>query len=100
MRIYAAGAIALAFLMAGPAHAADANNGKAIFSRCAACHSAAKEGPNMIGPNLYGIVGRKAATKSGYSYSTAMKNSGIPWTDQRLNAYLARPQQIVPGTRM
>lgn len=92
-------AVALA-LLSTPACATDAGAGKAIFSRCAACHNAAKNGPNMIGPNLFGVVGRKAGTKSGFSYSTAMKNSRITWTNQKLDAYIAHPQQIVPGNRM
>jgi len=93
-------AIAAPLLLTPCAWAADVNQGKAIFSRCAACHNVAKGGPNMIGPNLYGVVGRKAATKSGFSYSNAMKVSGIAWTNQKLDAYIAHPAQVVPGNRM
>jgi cytochrome c len=94
--LIAIGAIAII----SPAHAANPADGKAIFSRCAACHNASKDGPNMIGPNLYGVVGRRAGTKSGFSYSTAMKNSGITWTNPKLDAYIAHPAQVVPGNRM
>jgi len=90
----------LATPVMSPAHAGNVANGRAIFARCAACHNAAKGGPNMIGPNLYGVVGRKAGTKSGFSYSTAMKNSGIAWTNQKLDTYIAHPAQVVPGNRM
>ena len=93
-------AITAPLLLTPCAWAADVTQGKAIFSRCAACHNVAKGGPNMIGPNLYGVVGRKAATKSGFSYSNAMKNSGITWINQKLDAYIAHPAQIVPGNRM
>ena len=93
-------AITAPLLLTPCAWAADVNQGKAIFSRCAACHNVAKGGPNMIGPNLYGVVGRKAATKSGFSYSNAMKVSGIAWTNQKLDAYIAHPAQVVPGNRM
>jgi len=90
----------VAALLALPARASDPAAGKVMFSRCAACHNAAKGGPNMIGPNLYGVVGRRAGTKSGFSYSAAIKNSGITWTKQKLDAYIAHPAQMVPANRM
>ncbi len=96
---FAAAALAAIFLVA-PSQAADAKKGQALFGRCAACHNAAKGGPNQIGPNLYGIVGRKAGTKPGFSYSAAMRGSGLVWTRQKLNAYIAHPYQVVRGTRM
>ncbi|HTK80316.1 MAG TPA: cytochrome c family protein [Rhizomicrobium sp.] len=99
-RLQFAGAVALATLLTQSGDAADVSNGKAMFSRCAACHNAVKGGPNMIGPNLHGVVGRKAGTKSGFSYSLAMKNSGITWTNQKLDAYIAHPAQVVPANRM
>ena len=74
--------------------------GKAVFSRCAACHTNIKGGPNGIGPNLFGVVGRKAAAKPDFSYSTALKNAHIVWTGQTLNAWIANPAKMVPGTRM
>lgn len=85
---------------AGTVNAADVTNGKTIFSRCAVCHNATKNGPNGVGPNLFGVVGRKAGTKVGFSYSNAMKTSGITWTADKLDTYLTHPAQIVPGTRM
>ena len=80
--------------------AADAAHGKVIFSRCAACHTADKGGANGLGPNLYGILGRKAGSKKDFSYSAAMKNSGIVWTNQKLDSYVAHPADVVPGNRM
>lgn len=80
--------------------AGDPVKGGAVFDRCAICHSYRKDGGNKLGPNLFGVVGRKAGTYAGFSYSPAMKGSGITWTTERLNAYLASPQQVVPGNRM
>ena len=90
-------------MLLAPSHvdaAGNASTGAALFNRCALCHSATKGGGNKIGPNLFGVVGRKAGTYPGFSYSTAMKKSGIVWTPAKLDAYLAAPQQIVPGNSM
>src|SRR5438552_11566243 len=80
--------------------AGDARVGAALFNRCAICHSNAKGAPNKLGPNLFGVVGRKAGTYPGFSYSSAMKRSGITWTAANLMAYLVAPQQVVPGNGM
>jgi cytochrome c len=90
-------------MLVAPSHARAAGNaatGAALFNRCALCHSATKGGGNKIGPNLFGVVGRKAGTYPGFSYSAAMKKSGFVWTPARLDAYLAAPQQVVPGNSM
>jgi cytochrome c len=92
--------IVLTVSLAGAAPAANVANGKALFSRCAACHTVDKGGPNGLGPNLYGVVGRKAGSKKDFSYSAAMRNSGIVWTNQKLDAYIAHPADLVPGNRM
>jgi cytochrome c len=84
----------------GVAHAGDAKRGAAIFMRCAACHNADKDGGNGLGPNLFGVVGRKAASKEGYSYSPALKKSGIIWTNSALKKWVSNPAKMVPGTRM
>jgi cytochrome c len=86
--------------IAMPAAAADAANGASIFNRCAICHSNEKGAPNKIGPNLFGIVGRKAGTTAGFSYSAAMKSSGILWTNAKLDAYIESPSTVVPGNNM
>lgn len=93
---------ASAALMCGPppANAADANNGKSVFTRCAACHTNTKGGPNGVGPNLYGVVGRKAATRPDFSYSNALKNAHVVWTPQKLDAWISNPMKLVPGARM
>jgi len=59
-----------------------------------------KGAPNRIGPNLFGVVGRKAGTLASYSYSSAMTKSGIVWGADTLPHYLIGPANIVPGTKM
>ncbi|MGA0604237.1 c-type cytochrome [Caulobacter sp. KR2-114] len=84
-----------------PAAAGDPDAGHAVFaSRCAMCHSAAKGGAAILGPTLFGIVGRPAGSVKGFSYSAAMKSAGFSWTNDRLHAYLPAPSAMVPGTKM
>jgi cytochrome c len=92
--------LAALLLAAGPAFAADAGNGKTVFMRCAICHNADKGGPNGLGPNLFGVVGRKAASLPNYMYSGALKSAGITWTADKLKAWVGGPQKLVPGTKM
>ena len=91
---------AAAILTATAAEAADANNGKVVFGRCAVCHTTTKGGSNGLGPNLFGIVGRKAASAPNFMYSGPMKASGITWTPDKLKAWISGPARLVPGTRM
>ena len=83
----------------GPAAAADIDAGKAIFKKCALCHTN-EEGKSKVGPSLFGIVGRKSASLDNYDYSGAMKKFDHVWTLQELDTYLADPRSVVPGTRM
>ena len=92
---------AVAALIALPAAAADPGQGKAVFaSQCSVCHSAAKGGAAILGPTLFGVVGRPAASIKGFAYTPGMKAAGFTWTDDRLRAYLPAPAKLVPGTRM
>lgn len=70
------------------------------FATCAGCHSVAPGAPQKSGPNLHGIIGRKAGAATGYSYSKALRDSGIVWTPETLDSFLAAPAKMVPGTRM
>lgn len=83
----------------GLAHAeGDAIKGKTLFSRCAACHATGSQ--NKVGPGLAGIIGRPAASAPGFRYSKAMMGSGLTWTEEQLDSYLAGPAKAVPGTTM
>lgn len=81
------------------ASAGDAANGAKLFAQCKICHSV-EPGKNGLGPSLHNINGRKAASVEGFSYSAAMQNSGITWTDAALSEYLRAPMKMVPGTKM
>ena len=94
-------AIAVGLAVALPATAADAGRGKAVFaSQCAMCHSPAKGGPTILGPDLFGVVGRPSGSIKGFNYSKAMKASGYAWTEAQLKTYLPSPMTAVPGTKM
>ena len=79
---------------------ATAERGEAAAKACAACHNFQKGGPNGIGPNLFGVVGRPKASVTGFSYSDAMKAKGGEWTIDDLNKFLTSPKEFVPGTKM
>jgi cytochrome c len=88
-------------LAANPAAAADAVHGKTVFNQqCSICHSSARGGPTIVGPSLFGVVGRKAGSLAGFSYSPAMKGAGFTWTDDKLHEYLPAPAKLVPGNKM
>ncbi len=80
--------------------AANAAHGKDISSKCEQCHDLSKGGPNKIGPNLWGVVGRNRATHPGFDYSSAMSANHDPWTFDKLFEFLKQPQADVPGTKM
>lgn len=95
----------LVLMAASTAHAqeGDPAKGKTIFNRCFACHTLNEGGPNRVGPNLYGVIGRQAGTKVGFNYSPAMKKAGedgLVWSEETLVAYLENPRTYVPGNRM
>ena len=83
------------------AHAAgDAKRGADTFAgECGDCHSA-KEGKAKKGPPLFGVVGRKSASVADFAYSDAMRQSGLPWSADRIDAYITRPKKLVPGGKM
>ncbi|HKR17119.1 MAG TPA: cytochrome c family protein [Rhizorhapis sp.] len=91
------------FLLAGlapaAAHAGDAAKGAAVFKRCAVCHSVEAGKKSSVGPNLAGVIGRKAGTTP-FSYSPAMKNAGFAWTAEKLDQFLQKPSAVVKGSRM
>jgi len=80
------------------AHAQDVTMGKAGFAQCAACHSI--NGSNGIGPSLQGVIGRKVGSEAGFRFSRALKGTPYNWDAKTLDAYLANPQQAIPGNVM
>lgn len=74
--------------------------GQAAIKVCATCHTFDKGGANKVGPNLYGVVGRKKASEAGFNYSAAMKSKGGDWSYEELNAFLLNPRADIPGTAM
>ena len=93
----AAGALLLLALATGPASAADAEHGKALYQSCAACHS---ERPDALGPSLKGVVGRKSAALEDFRYSNPMKRANLVWDEANLRDYIKDPQAKVKGNRM
>jgi cytochrome c len=100
-------ALALTALGLGAARPAvaptDPGRGERLFQRCHACHSAVPGKHGLPGPNLHGVLGRRAGTLPGFRFSPAMIEAGaagLVWTREALDAFLADPAEVVPGTEM
>jgi cytochrome c len=86
-----------------PAAAQDAAAGQRVFNQCRACHSIEQGGRNGVGPNLHGVVGRKAGGIEGFRYSASMREKaegGLAWDEDTLRAYIANPKAVVPAGSM
>ncbi|WP_454633736.1 c-type cytochrome [Bradyrhizobium cenepequi] len=94
--------IAAAFAAAGlsQANAQDAAAGEKVFVVCKACHQIGDNAKNVVGPVLNGLIGRKAGSVDGYSYSAANKNSGLTWDEATFSDYIKDPKAKIPGTKM
>lgn len=79
---------------------ADPQKGANSAKKCLVCHTFEKGGPNKVGPDLYGVVGRPRGSHAGFAYSTAMKAKPGEWTFDDLNKFLANPRAFIPGTSM
>ena len=77
--------------------AGDSTRGKTLYQACAACHSVDE---NDVGPKHRGVVGRRAGSLPDYSYSSALKGSGLTWDETTLDRWLVNPSALVPGTKM
>ena len=107
-RAIAAAVAGFAFVaVAGSASAQDAAGdpaaGQRVFNQCRACHVIENNGRNGVGPNLHGVVGRRAASIDGFRYSANMRTlgeQGHVWTLDNLRAYLRNPKDVVPQGTM
>jgi cytochrome c len=86
--------------VAAHAEGGDPVMGKRQFAPCSACHSLAAGEANKVGPNLHGIFGRKSGTKDDFTYSDAMKKAAIVWDEAKIDKYITKPQEFIPGNKM
>ena len=79
---------------------ADISKGIKVFKKCAVCHTIKQGAKAKIGPNLFGVIGRKKASIVGFHYSDDMKNKGGRWNHESLNQFLTKPRNYISGTKM
>lgn len=79
---------------------ADLDNGQTKVALCKSCHTLAKGAGPGVGPNLWGVFGRKAGSAPGFAYSDGMKALGIAWDADKINTWISKPSAMVPGTKM
>ncbi len=91
---------ALLATLPAPYDTADLDNGRRVFARCRSCHTITEGGPNMTGPNLYGVFGREAGTAAKYNYSAAVRDANFVWDAARLDDWLENPRTFLKGTKM
>ncbi|MEO1242420.1 MAG: c-type cytochrome [Pseudomonadota bacterium] len=77
-----------------------AEKGRMAFNECGACHTVREGDPSRIGPNLSGVIGRRAGALEDFAYSAAFQNADVVWDETALDAFLARPQEFLRGNRM
>jgi cytochrome c len=94
----------LGLALASPAFAdGDAAKGEKVFRKCKACHAVGEKAKNKVGPALNGIVGAPAAQAEGFKYSKSiveLADGGLVWDQETLSAFLVKPKDVVPKTKM
>jgi cytochrome c len=106
-RMFLIGALsAMAYMLPSPSALPQASQGtedvsgqQAFNNACRTCHIV-REGDNRLGPNLHKIVGRKAGSLPDYGFSSAMKEAGFVWDEEKLDRFMANPDEVVPGNSM
>jgi cytochrome c len=91
---------ALLAALPAPWNQGDLDNGRRVFARCRSCHTITEGGPNMTGPNLYGVFGRTAGTRENFNYSPTVKAAGFVWDAERLDHWLENPREFLRGNKM
>jgi cytochrome c len=91
---------ALLAALPAPYNTGDLLNGQSKFALCRSCHTLTEGGPNMTGPNLYGVFDRKAGGKADYKYSPVVAAAGFVWDAEHLDKWLDNPRGFMPGTKM
>ncbi|WP_427788621.1 c-type cytochrome [Brevundimonas diminuta] len=92
--------VAMLASLPAPYNEGDLENGRRAFARCRSCHTITPSGPNMTGPNLYGVFGSAAGAREKYSYSHAMRTAGFTWDAETLDHWLQNPRSFLPGNKM
>jgi cytochrome c len=93
-------ALLLGMLIAASAEAADPKAGAEVFAICQTCHQIGENAENSLGPQLNGVIGRKAGSIADFDYSDAMRSAGLVWDRANLASFLRDPARKVPGTKM
>ncbi|MEM5516195.1 c-type cytochrome [Henriciella sp. AS95] len=83
-----------------PYASADFDRGKRVFFQCQSCHTLTEGGDVVLGPNLYGLFGREVGTSGDFEYSTALQEADFEWTPEKLDQWLTRPRDFLPGNNM
>ncbi len=82
------------------ADSGNSERGRRYFIQCQACHTLNEGGPSLVGPNLWGVLGRAAGKHEGFRYSDGLAQSDFTWTLEKLDEFLAEPNALIPGTTM
>lgn len=88
------------YLAMEPYASADRERGERLAGMCRACHTFGAGEPAMLGPNLYGVFGRRAGSVGNFDYSAVLREANFVWTPGALDAWLAQPARFLPGNRM
>ena len=90
----------LIVIVSTAARAQNADNGEDVYKKCRACHQVGESARSAVGPQLNGIIGRKAGTVEGFTYSDANKGSGVTWDKPTFLTYIKDPRAAMPGNKM